>query len=284
MDLLDRAGVSWTNFFSDAPTTAIFRGADLSHVKPVSEFFEIARTYKSTCTLPAVSFVDPAFGDDSLGTNPSHAQYDEHPPTDIRAGQSFVAHVAQALRASPCWKDSVLFITYDEHGGFYDHVAPPRTRQGERRTPDGISPGQCADASGAPASEGPGGGAQCDASRADAAAICPGFTPTGPYPWWCPSFDQLGFRVPFMAVSPFSRPHHVSHEVVDHAALLAFIEKRFLSRADGHRASLTARDREASTLEELFDFDRAPSADAAVPDAPLPSTSDPGCPFIPAVP
>jgi phospholipase C len=282
MDLLDRAGVSWTNFVSDVPTTAIFRGLDQSHVLPVTAFFQIAAS--PTCTLPAVSFVDPAFGDNTFGTNPGHVQFDEHPPTDIRAGQFFVSNVVQALRASPCWKDSVLFITYDEHGGFYDHVAPPRARQGGRRTPDGISPGQCADASNPPASEEPGGGAQCAASRLDAAAICPAFTPTGTYPFWCASFDQLGFRVPFTAVSPFSRPHHVSHEIADHTALLAFIEKRFLSRGDDERASLTARDRHAPTLEDLFDFDRAPSADAAVPGAPPPSASDPGCPFVPPVP
>jgi phospholipase C len=113
-------------------------------------------------------------------------------------------------------------------------------------------------------------------SRLDAASICPGFTPTGPYPFFCPSFDQLGFRVPFVAVSPFSRPHHVSHEVADHASLLAFIEKRFLAGAH-----LTARDLHAATLEDLFDFDAAPSAGAEVPSAPPPLPDDPGCPFVP---
>jgi phospholipase C len=285
MDLLDRAGVSWVNFFSDVPTTAVFRGFDFSHIQPVTSFFAIAG--ESTCTLPAVSFVDPAFGDDSLGTNPNLVQFDEHPPTDIRAGQFFVSQVAQALRASPCWNDSVLFITYDEHGGFYDHVAPPRAKQGGHRTPDGIAPGQCADASSPPASEAPGGGLQCDASRLDAAAICPGFMPTGQYPFWCASFDQLGFRVPFLAVSPFSRPHHVSHEVADHTSLLAFIEKRFLSaddEDDDHHPALTARDRHASTLEDLFDFEHAPSANALVPAAPPPLPNDPGCPFLPPPP
>ena len=232
-------------------------------------------TIETAGRVQVASIVDPAFGDNLLGNNPALNEYDEHPPTDIRAGQYFVSNVYQALRASPCWKDSVLFVTYDEHGGFYDHVPPPRARQGDGRTPDGISPGQCEDASGA--------GVQCGASVLDAAAICPEFTPAGPYPWWCASFDQLGFRVPFMAVSPFSRPHHVSHEVADHTSLLAFIEKRFLSHGDD-RSALTARDRHASTLEDLFDFDGAPSAGLAVEGAPPPATSDPGCPFVPAVP
>jgi phospholipase C len=282
MDLLDRAGVSWLNFFFDGPTTAIFRGLDPTHLRPLTSFFAIAT--EPTCTLPEVSFVDPAFGNNTLGTNPNLVQFDEHPPTDIRAGQFFVSQVVQALRASPCWKDSVLFITYDEHGGFYDHVAPPRAKQGGSRTPDGIAPGQCADASSPPGSEAPGGGAQCFASVLDAPAICPGFTPTGRYPFWCASFDQLGFRVPFMAVSPFSRPHHVSHVVADHTSLLAFIEKRFLSAGeddDDDRPALTARDRHASTLEDLFDFEHAPSLDAPVPGAPAPLPNDPGCPFVP---
>lgn len=280
LDLLDRAGVSWADFFYDVPTTAMFRGLDPTHLRPVTSFLAIAGA--PTCSLPAVSFVDPAFGSNLFGTNPFLFENDEHPPTDIRAGQHFVSQVYRALRNSPCWQDSVLFLAYDEHGGFHDHVAPPRARQGGRRTPDGVFPGSCADASAPPASAAPGGGAQCGASRLDAAALCAGFTATGPYPFWCPSFDQLGFRVPFVVVSPFSRPHHVSHRVADHTSILAFLEARFLAAGDddGDRPSLTARDRHASTLEDLFDFERAPSATADVPDAPAPLPNDPGCPYL----
>src|SRR2546427_94525 len=87
------------------------------------------------------SVVDPAFGSNALGTNPTLFENDEHPPTDIRAGQFFVSQIVNAFRASACWGDSILFITYDEHGGFYDHVAPPKARQGGLPNPDGISPG-----------------------------------------------------------------------------------------------------------------------------------------------
>jgi phospholipase C len=281
MDLLDGAGVSWTNYFADIPTTGIFRGVDPTHIAAVTDFFAIAALPPgAACPLPAVSFVDPAFGSNAFGTNPFLIEFDEHPPTDIRKGQFFVSQVIGALRASPCWKDSVAFVTWDEHGGFYDHVAPAKAPQGGVRTPDGIGPGQCADLSSPPASEQPGGGAQCDVSRLDAASICPGFTPAVPYPLHCASFDQLGFRVPFIAVSPFSRPHHVSHGVADHTSMLAFIEKRFLG-GGGDRPHLTARDLNASTLEDLFDFDAAPSTDAAVPTAPPPLPNDPGCPFVP---
>jgi phospholipase C len=195
-------------------------------------------------------------------------EFDEHPPSNIRAGQLFVSTVVHALRDSPNWKDSILFITYDEHGGFYDHVRPPRARQGHARTPDGIFPGQCADAT----SSLPGSGANCLISQFDAASLCPGFTPSGPYPADCPAFDQYGFRVPFTAVSPFSKPHYVSHTLGDHTSLLALIEKRFLSGRQGggeeERPHLTARDLHASTLEDMFDFHRSPSLHAAVPELP----------------
>jgi phospholipase C len=101
------------------------------------------------------------------------------------------------------------------------------------------------------------------------AVFCPGFTATGPFPAHCANFNQLGFRVPFIAVSLFAKPHYVSHAVGDHTSLLALLEKRFLDEQH-----LTGRDAHADTLEELFDFSGAPSRTAPVwPGlAPAPST------------
>ena len=273
-DLLDQHGISWVNYFSDLPTSGIFRPFASSHTQPVSAFSDQA----ATGTLPAVSFIDPSFFKDQT-INGSVFETDEHPPNDIRAGQYFVSQIVSAVRNSPSWTDSIVLIIYDEHGGSYDHVAPPAARQGGALNPDGINPGQCEDLSNPPASEQPGGGAQCDISRSDAAAICPGFTATGPYPASCANFNQLGFRVPLIAVSPFSKPHYVSHTVGDHTSLLALIEKRFLSPTSEQvtRPHMTARDLNAATLEDMFDFNRAPSMNTAIPAAPLPSASDPGC-------
>jgi len=269
-DLLDQNGVSWVNYFSDLPTSGIFRPFLSSHLQPVSAFSAQA----AAGTLPAVSLVDPI-----LTGGQGNQSNDEHPPHDIRAGQYFVSQIVNAVRNSPSWNDSIIFIVYDEHGGFYDHVAPPAARQGGALNPDGINPGQCEDLSNPPASEQPGGGAQCTISQSDAAAICPGFTATGPYPANCANFNQLGFRVPFIAVSPFSKPHYVSHTVGDHTSLLALIEKRFFSLAGGGdtRPHLTARDQYAATLEDMFDFNKAPSKNTSVPTAPPPTASDPGC-------
>jgi phospholipase C len=279
-DLLDRSGISWADYSDDVPQGVSFRDFSLDplHFRSFSGHGAFTNLFNSLLqdaqagTLPAVAFVDPNFGFRA-------PENDEHPPTDIRAGEAFVAQVIKAIRGGPNWKDSIIFVTYDEHGGFYDHQAPAPAPQGNLSSPDAIQPGLCADDSDPPASETPGAGLACGHSMADAMTLCPMFDPaSSSYPSFCASFNQLGFRVPFLAISPFSKPHYVSHTVGDHTSLLALIEKRFLS-PDGGTSSphLTARDQHADTLEDLFDFDHSPSIDTVVADAPPPSSTDNGC-------
>jgi len=72
--------------------------------------------------LPQVSWIDPRFKDlRVLGPDSN----DDHPPTDVIAGQDLVLTIYHALSSVPTWANSLMVITYDEHGGFYDHVAPP---------------------------------------------------------------------------------------------------------------------------------------------------------------
>jgi len=285
-DLLDKNSVTWGDYFQDAPQGGSFRlftltpGSSDPHFLPLTVFLNQAKAG----TLPAVSFVDPNFG--LFGQK---FENDEHPPTDIQRGQAYVSQVVNAVRNGPNWKDSIIILTYDEHGGFYDHATPPRARQGHAPNPDGISPGQCADLSNPPLSEQPGGGAECTISRANAAQLCPEFAadPTGPYPASCANFDQYGVRIPFLAISAFSKPHYVSHTVGDHTSLLALIEKTFMStsasRTDDDedddaddsdaRPHLTKRDQHANTLEDLFDFDGSPSLNTQIGVA-LPPADD----------
>lgn len=70
--------------------------------------------------LPNVAWIDPNFVD--LGG--LQGANDDHPPTDVMAGQSFVMKIYQTLKDSALWEKSMLVIVYDEHGGFYDHVDP----------------------------------------------------------------------------------------------------------------------------------------------------------------
>ncbi|MGZ4897267.1 MAG: alkaline phosphatase family protein, partial [Candidatus Angelobacter sp.] len=180
----------------------------------------------------------------------------------------------------------------DEHGGFYDHAVPPRARQGHAPNPDGINPGQCADLSNPPLSLQPGKGAECstnllsatDTTTKDAADLCPQFAldPSGPYPAACANFDQYGIRVPFVAISPFSKPSYVSHTVGDHTSILALIETVFMTPTGSKqeddedetaRPHLTKRDQHANTLEDMFDFNTSPSLNTKVGVA-LPPAQD----------
>jgi phospholipase C len=70
--------------------------------------------------LPHVAWLDPNFFIGRRGT-----QNDDHPPADVLDGQDLVRKVSSALMNGPGWKQTLFVITYDEHGGFYDHVAPP---------------------------------------------------------------------------------------------------------------------------------------------------------------
>ncbi len=82
-------------------------------------------------TLPQVSFVDPRFTllDDGTGN-------DDHPHADIRAGDAFLAQTFAAVASGPAWDSTVFIITYDEWGGFFDHVAPPRVVAPNGTDPD----------------------------------------------------------------------------------------------------------------------------------------------------
>lgn len=275
-DLLNKYGISWGDYFQDAPQAASFYSSS-PHFLPLATFFTQAAGTPGAGPLPQVSFVDPNFG-----LSGTALENDEHPPTDIQRGQAYVSEVVNAVRNGPYWKDSIIFITYDEHGGFYDHSQSPHAPQGGALTPDGIAPGQCEDLSDPPASEQPGGGAECsynfvsttDTSVADAEQLCPPLAanPTGPYPANCANFNQLGIRIPFIAVSPFSKPSYVSHTIGDHTSLLALIEQRFLT-VNGVTQHVTSRDQYADPLEDMFDFDHSPSLNTAVGIA-LPPADD----------
>lgn len=72
--------------------------------------------------LPQVSWIDPRFKDlRVLGPDSN----DDHPPSDVLAGQDLILTIYHALSSAPTWPGTLLIITYDEHGGFYDHVVPP---------------------------------------------------------------------------------------------------------------------------------------------------------------
>jgi phospholipase C len=78
--------------------------------------------------LRQISWIDPNFIDLKILDPNSN---DDHPPSDVHAGQELVLETYQALVNSPEWEDTLLVVVYDEHGGFYDHVMPPAVRDGD---------------------------------------------------------------------------------------------------------------------------------------------------------
>jgi phospholipase C len=124
MDRLHAHGISWSNYYNDLPgTDVILKTANdyPNNAKKIDLFYTDAAAGK----LPSVSFVDPNFGVQS-----------EENPQDIRVGETFAAKVINAVLHGAAWRKTLLVWTYDEHGGYYDHVPPPRAIK-----PDNIKPG-----------------------------------------------------------------------------------------------------------------------------------------------
>lgn len=111
---LDDVGVDWAYYFGDVPVLGFLENIDLEGRlrRFWYEFIDDAAAGR----LPSVCYIDPSF-----------AYNDDHPPHHPLLGQQLIAATYQALATSPQWERSLLVITYDEHGGFYDHVAPPTT-------------------------------------------------------------------------------------------------------------------------------------------------------------
>jgi len=185
-DLLDAQGISWRYYTPSAGMiwtgpNAIRHlrfGRDWSRnviIKPAQVLTDIEKG-----ALPAVSWVIP------------DGRSSDHPGND-GSGPSWVAAIVNAIGQSPYWRSTAILITWDDWGGFYDHVAPPIYNSYE-----------------------------------------------------------YGFRVPLIVVSPYAKPHYVSHEMHDFGSILRFIEDNFGLPTLGYA------DSRADNLSDCFDFDQAP--------------------------
>ncbi len=130
-DLLDEAHISWKVYAAEYPLAIAFLFA---HVRETADALKVVRINQyfadaATGNLPQVAFIDPIF------VAPNNIENDEHPPANVQVGEKFTSQVIDSLFRSPEWGSSALFLTYDEHGGYYDHVAPPAAV-----TPDDIPP------------------------------------------------------------------------------------------------------------------------------------------------
>jgi len=109
---LEEAGLDWAYYYTDVPFIGLFNDHwDDDRVGFVEDFLADAEAGN----LPEFTWVDPGF-----------LYNDDHPPHHPGLGQMFLALVYEALARSPIWDRCLLVISYDEHGGFYDHVPPPK--------------------------------------------------------------------------------------------------------------------------------------------------------------
>lgn len=119
-DYLEQREVDWKIYATGTPGFGIFISKHLQyadeHLRSIDDYFADA----AAGTLPQFAFIDPNIGREGPDTD------DEHPPAVMQVGEKLVANVVDALTKSPAWKKSALFITYDEHGGLFDHVVPPK--------------------------------------------------------------------------------------------------------------------------------------------------------------
>ena len=115
---LEEAGInSWKIYFHD-----IAQAHTLLQLFLLGSHFQSYRQFQADCQtrqLPAYSFIEPQYFADF-----GHPENDQHPPSVVTLGEQLVADVYNCLRSSKVWRKTLLIITYDEHGGCYDHVAP----------------------------------------------------------------------------------------------------------------------------------------------------------------
>lgn len=120
-NLLSAAGKSWS-FYMDGHVTQAMALKKLWSFKKWA--FQRLGTFKDLAAsgkLPNYSFIEPRF----FRIDGFKAPTDQHPPHDVHRGEELIADVYKMVRTSPLWEKSLLIITYDEHGGLYDHVHPP---------------------------------------------------------------------------------------------------------------------------------------------------------------
>ncbi len=206
-------------------------GQHMLHIHGLDQFFAEA----DAGTLPAFSLVDPAFD-----------EFSEENPQDIRKGESFAAEVIHRVMHGKGWPDTLLIWTYDEHGGYYDHVPPPPA----------VPPDD---------TEGKSMAARPPWLRLAHKLLFPGYAKNAESPDEEPMrYDRYGLRVPAVVVSPYARRDCVLSEVFDHTSVLKLVEEKW------NLPALTRRDAAAASPLGALDLG-APPAFRTPPELPEPS-------------
>jgi phospholipase C len=233
-DRLNAYGLTWRNYYTDLPQTAIVPSIIQKYpanLSPIGHFFADC----AAGSLPQVSFVDPEFGAlgqvgaplsavpgfAKLGSLVSATGGDEENPQDLTYGENWAYQVVNAVLRSPAWARTLLVYTFDEHGGYYDHVPPPVAL-----APDSIPP-----------------------------ELAPTDVPG--------TYQLYGPRVPAVVASPYAKPGGVTNVIHDHTSVLATIEAKW------NLPALTFRDANATTLADFLHLRRQSFAEPPTIAKPL---------------
>lgn len=228
---LDQVNSSWRVYFEDAATPWLLQymrtEKNLAQHHRFSKFYEDA----AKGDLAAFTWLDPAYFTVPDVQNAS----DQHPAHDVVFGEALLKRVYDALRSSPAWNETALIVTYDEHGGFFDHMPTPVT---DVPSPDGKP---CI--------------AGCDPSSLE--------------------FTRLGVRVPFIVASPWVPKGLVVHAnanattgggYYEHSSIAASMHNMFDTAS-----FLNARDAAAAPFDWIFNLLPSPRTDCpmVMPDPPV---------------
>lgn len=211
-DRITAAGKDWAFYAYDLTDAANFSAlAKLPNSDyPFEQFWSDAAAGK----LPFYSFLCPRYS--TSGDAQANSQ---HAPLDVRFGDKLIADVYQAVRNSPHWPNILLIITYDEHGGYFDHVTPPAVVP-----PDGaVSPNAFM---------------QHEATQYKKTYLTE--------PDYTFDFTRLGFRVPAVLVSPFIAKGTIDSTAYRHTSILRFVEDLL------GQPPLTQRDATATSFAGLL--------------------------------
>jgi phospholipase C len=128
-NLLAAAGKSWGIYYTDRWISGLsyteYTFPKISDVRAGGEVGGVDQFMKRAAAgnLPDFTYLEPAWG---YGKGALYKQgTDYHPPTHVSPGEEFLSQIYRAIRRSPQWPNILLIVTFDEHGGTYDHVAPP---------------------------------------------------------------------------------------------------------------------------------------------------------------
>jgi phospholipase C len=244
-DRLHEKGVDWRIYYGgpfllcnalliqESLRKYIFFG---DHFSPMAKFYEDAQRPGG---LPAYTFIEPnmmcsrRYGPEN-DMHPAYAILNTGTPTNVLYGEQLIYNVYQALLKSPDWNSTLLVITFDEHGGCYDHVPTPPPPPTPRPPAVAVPPDDLIIPEGQPGYS--------------------GFT-----------FNRYGVRVPAVLVSPLIERGTVCNTVFDHTSIIKTVTTRW--GLDG----LTRRDAVANDLSEVLTLPKprtdAPSITPVAPPA-----------------